>query len=103
MNWPHRTIIIVPEDKITAANAQAAAWDEGPTGDETFGQVRLSPNGLEPRTHTACGAQLTDGRKTRVLAALTNVPFTAVYWESDGWDYETALADAGLQVIPEAS
>jgi hypothetical protein len=97
--YTHRYIIIVEWGKLTPANAAAKAYDPDTGGEYTFGNVRLSADGNEPATHSACNTLATDSMKTQILDAFTNVPFYAIYNTQDGWTWQTALADAGLQVI----
>ena len=102
--WVYRAIIVVQWNRLTPANAAAAAWDPDTGGGETFGSVRLSADGQEPPSHSACNTALTDGRRTQVLEAFEHIPFVDVYWSAAGWTWESALVDAGLQVIvPEES
>jgi hypothetical protein len=95
----HRYLIFVQWNKLTPANAQAKAWDPDTGGEFTFGSVRLSADGQEPPTYSACNTAATDNMRTQILDAFTHVPFYKIYSTVDGWTWETALADAGLQVI----
>ncbi|HEB26681.1 MAG TPA: hypothetical protein ENI05_02740 [Porticoccus sp.] len=95
----HRYFVFVQWDKLTPANAQAKAWDPDTGGELTFGGVRLSADGQEPPTYSACNTAATDTMRTKILAAFTHVPFYNIYLAVDGWTWETALDDAGLQVI----
>jgi hypothetical protein len=97
--YTNRYIIFVQWDKLTPANAAAKAYDPDAGGEFTFGTVRLSADGNEPPTHSACNTAATDSMKTQILDAFTNVPFYAIYNTADGWTWQTALVDAGLQVI----
>jgi len=54
MPYPHTVTLIVPLSQADAANRIARAFDPDEGGQATFGGVRLSPNGAEPATHTAC-------------------------------------------------
>ncbi len=101
-DYLHHYIIIVEIDRLIPANARAAAWDPDTGGAETFGAVRLSADGNEPATHSACNTAATDTMKARILEAQSQVPWQELYSEADGWTWESALADAGLQVIIEA-
>ncbi|HEB28635.1 MAG TPA: hypothetical protein ENI05_12830 [Porticoccus sp.] len=94
-----RFIIFVETSKKTAANAQAVAWGYGERDDLTFDDWRFSASGQEPATHLGCNTQATDEIANKIEGALSQVPFYKVYDLSDGWTWETALADAGLQVI----
>ena len=98
----HRYFIIVQWDKISLANEQAGkkpgGWDPDTGGEFTFGSVRLSPTGQEPPTHTACNTAATDEMRTGIFNS-GNPPFITIYNTADGWTWETALADVGLQVI----
>lgn len=96
----HRAIIIVKADKLTSANNSAASWDPDTAGDETFGTTPgLSSDGTEPASHYAANTALTDAMRTEVLDAADNVPLVEVYFASDGWDWQSALADQGLERI----
>lgn len=96
----HRAIIIVKAGKLTSANNAAASWDPDTAGDETFGSTPgLSSDGTEPASHYACNSALTDAMRTEVLDAMDNVPFVEVYFASDGWDFDSAIADQGLERI----
>lgn len=94
-----RAIIIVEAGNLSAANNSAASWDPDTGGDQTFGSPKLSSDGTEPASHYACNTALTSDMKQDVLDAMDNVPFVEVYFASNGWDWESALADLGLQVI----
>ena len=95
----HRYFIFVQWNKLTPANAQAKIWDPDTGGEYTFGNLRLSANGQEPPTYSGCNTPATDGMRTKILDAFTHVPFYKIYSTIDGWTWETALDDAGLQVI----
>jgi len=99
--YTHRYFILIGIGKTAAANAYAADWDPDSRGDLTFGAVRLSANGIEPATHTACNTVATPEMEAKFLAARSQIPAAAyrIYKEAGGWTWETALADAGLQVI----
>ncbi len=100
-DYTHRCFIFVNWDKLVPANAQAKAWEPYPEDDpgDTFGLLRLSANGLEPPTQTGCDTPATNGMRTQILVAFEHVPFYKIYLTADGWTWESALADAGLQVI----
>ncbi len=97
----HRYFIFVQWNKLILANAQAKAWDPDIGGEFTFGSVRLSVDGQEPPTHSACNTAATENMKTQILDAFQHVPFYKIYSTADGWTWDTALADAGLQAINE--
>lgn len=98
----HRYFIFVIWDKIELANRQAGekpgGYDPDTGGNKTFGSVRLSPTGQEPATHTACNTAATNAMSTGIFNS-GNPPFITIYNAADGWIWETALTDAGLQVI----
>lgn len=94
----HRYIIVVEWDKRDTANQFAAKWDPNPGGDETFGAVRLSADGTEPPTHTACNTLADGDMKTGIMNAMSNVPFVEVY-DATEWTFAEVLADLGLQRI----
>lgn len=97
--YSHRLFIFVEVGKINAANNQAAAWDPDVGGADTFGPARLSPSGDEPATYVATNTAATDTMKAGIEQAFSVVPFAAVYRASDGWTWESALADMGLVMI----
>ena len=94
----HRYFIFVQWSKLTPANAQAKIWDPDTGGEYTFGNMRLSVDGQEPPTHTACNTAATDEMRTGIFNS-GNPPFITIYDTTDGWTWETALVDSGLQVI----
>lgn len=103
--WKHRIVIVVEWDKRDTANNQAKAWDPAAHGEETFGEVRLSADGTEPPTHTACNTKTTDSIRANVLDAMDNVPFVDVYEAQEGEGayevWQRALEELGIEVISE--
>lgn len=99
MSYPHRYHIFARADKLTAANNAAASWDPDTGGGKTFGAVKLSASGAEPASHYGCSTQATDAMRDKMLQAVSSVPLYKVYRESDGWTWETALVDVGLQRV----
>lgn len=95
----YRYFIFVEWGKLIPANAQANAWDPDEGGEFTFGDLRLSANGQEPPTHSGCNTPATEAMKTGIFNAFSHVPFYKLYSIDDGWTWETALADAGLEII----
>ena len=95
----HRYFIFVQWNKLTPANAQAKIWDPDTGGEFTFDRVRLSADGQEPPSYSACNTAATDTMRTKILDAFTHVPFYKIYSTTDGWTWESALINAGLQVI----
>jgi len=96
MSYSNQAIIIVPWADIAAANVEAATWDTGGSGDQTFGTVRLSTDGNEPATHTGCCTRATDAMKILIDGA-TNP--SAVYW-TGSWA-EALLAESLVQIPPD--
>lgn len=98
----HRYFIFVRWDKIELANRQAdksqGGYDPDTGGNKTFGSVRLSADGQEPATHTACNTAATDAMRTGIFNS-GNPPFITIYDMANGWTWETALENAGLQII----
>jgi hypothetical protein len=95
-----RAIILIDRRFLAEANAAAAKWDPDVGGDKTFGEVRLSADGKEPAGYTACNTALTAEMRTEILAFAASVPWMSVYRRNAGnWTAETALVDAGLQVV----
>lgn len=97
--YQHRYFIFVQWNKLTPANAHAKAWDPDTSGGLTFGNVRISADGQEPPSYSGCNTAATEDMKMQIIDALEHVPFYRIYNSADGWTWETALADAGLQVI----
>ena len=97
----HRYFIFVQWNKLIPANAQAKVWDPDTGGEYTFGNMRLSADGQEPPAYSGCNTPATDTMRTHILDAFQHVPFYKIYSTADGWTWDTALADAGLQMIEE--
>lgn len=97
----NRAIVFVEWGKRDTANNWASDWDPNPDGDQTFGTVRLSSDGTDPPSHTACNTLADSTMKQKILEAADNVPFSSIYWISDGWDWPSALQDMGLQEIDD--
>lgn len=122
-NWIYRYYIIVPTAVKDMANQLAMLI--GPGGimeNNTFGSIKLSPNGLEPITHYACSLLATEAMKNamfNVLGSHPEIPFiwykldavTEVIQASSSqtildainnqqvWSWSATLADLGLSVI----
>lgn len=96
--WTHREIIIA-----TAADADphGARWTLiGPdTGERLTFSVSLSATGLEPATHYGCNTALTDVMLSLIDQAEAAGMALTRYRVGLDWDWESALADAGLRVI----
>lgn len=95
-NYKHQAFLFVPAASKPSADAMARQLNPEPMPDaaESF-LIPLSASGVAPATHYACGVLLSDNGKTSVeanKAAMSGVS----YYESDGWTFETALADIGL-------
>jgi hypothetical protein len=99
--WKHRAFIFIPRGREAAANAHAASWDLDVGGVNTFGALRLSPTGLEPFTHFGANSPATDQIKTAMTTVRTGIAGARVYFDSDGWTWQSALADSNLKVIEE--
>lgn len=102
--WTDHWIIFITENKIEAANGLYTPIDPDTGGSNTFGAVRLSADGEEPRTHTACNTRATGAMTSGIKTAFEAVPWATLYDVNElGWDeqeaWELALADMGLQVI----
>jgi len=102
--WTDHWIIFVEQARIAAANGIYSPIDPDTGGSNTFGAVRLSPTGEEPRTHTACNTRATGAMTDGIRIAFEAIPWATLYnvkelgWnEYEAWDL--ALADMGLQVI----
>jgi len=98
--WQHREIIIA-----TAADADphGARWTLiGPdTGERLTFSVPLSATGLEPATHRGCNTALTDAMVALIDQAEADGMALARYKVGIDWNWNSALADAGLRVITE--
>ena len=98
--WIDRWIIFVKEQQIIAANGLMTPIDPDTGGDKTFGDVRLSATGEEPRTHSGCNTAATGAMTYGIKTAFEHVPWADIY-DGHEWTWEDALADMGLQVIEE--
>ena len=96
--YQHRYIIIVQWNRLVPANARAAAWDPDTGGAETFGALRLSADGNEPSTHSACFTAATDTMKAGILEAQSQVPWQELYDITNGWTWESALMEQGYKL-----
>lgn len=96
-----RLFLFITANKVTPGNALAAAWDPDSGGGETFGgDFGLSADGTLPATHYGANTRATENMRTNIINAFAGaVPWGTVYKESDGWTWDTALADMGLQPI----
>lgn len=102
MNEQDRLFVFITEDKLLQGNAIFKSIDKEPfwTGDNTFGGVILSTDGNLPVTHYACNTAA-DIDYRSALFGTSHSPWMDVYKRSDGWTWDTACADMGLQVINE--
>lgn len=100
MNSEDTLFVFVTDLKISDANLLMKSIDRSAedTGDQTFGAVRLSPTGTEPRTHSGCCTAADIAYRTS-LDATSHSPWMTIYRLSDGWTWETACTDMGLQTI----
>ena len=96
--WTDHWIIFVKEQQITAANGMMTPIDPDTGGDKTFGALRLSATGEEPRTHSGCSTAATGAMTGGIRTAFEHVPWAELY-DGHEWTWEDALTDAGLQVI----
>lgn len=95
-----RMFLIVPAGLQVWANQQASALDTDGGGD-TF-TVPLSATGADPATHFGAAGLVRPETRTVVLEQLVpNAPGSRAYDEADGWSWDSALEDAGLQAIQE--
>jgi hypothetical protein len=103
MNWQNRYVIIVDYGKRDVANKHAEKWDEDEGGGETFGGIRLSSDGTEPVTHTACNTKASEEMKTGIFNAADKVPFIDIYEKKEDESpvelFQRAMDEHGLQVI----
>ena len=107
--YKHRAIIAVRAGLRDQANDWAASLDPD-DGSKTYG-VPLSEDGSEPATWYACNTKLTDSGRAGALSltgGLTEGTDYFFYFVTDatgefedGWTWEGALADAGLQTIDQ--
>lgn len=93
-NTVDRAMMIAPAGFVDNANAQAKQLDPDTGGAETFTVPLVNQAGEV--THYGCNTALTaDGvEQVRQLAAARD--WASVYWQSEGWTWETALADLNL-------
>lgn len=96
--WTDRWIIFIKKQQITAANGMMIPIDPDTGGDKTFGNLRLSADGQEPRTHSGCSMAATGAMTKGIRNAFEHVPW-AKFYAGYEWTWEDALIDAGLQVI----
>ena len=98
--WQHREIIIV---LAADADPHGARWTliAPDTGERLTFSVPLSPTGLEPPTHYACNTALTDVMLALIRQAEAEAAGMALarYRVGLDWNWTSALADAGLQMI----
>ena len=97
-----RAIMTVPTALVDAANdtARGLDFDEGAG---TF-SVPLAPEGVTEPTDYGCSTLLRPHVAAQVATELLPLfPGARLYLESEGWTMATALADAGLVVLPEES
>lgn len=96
--WQYREIIVVA---AADADPHGARWTLiGPdTGERLTFSVPLSATGLEPPTHYGCNTALTDAMLALIDQAEAAGLALARYRVGLDWDWESALADAGLRVI----
>ncbi len=97
--FKNRYFIFVALKDIVEANKRAAIWDFDTSGDETFGNMRLSANGKEPATHSACSTKANPEMKSGINDILSTSKFAGFYSERDGWTWETASKDIKLALI----
>lgn len=97
-----RAFLIVPVESVAIANALAAQADPDSGGDRTFSTcTELSPTGAAPATHRAASTLVKESGRAAIIAAYPQVPGARHYFVSDGWQWDSVLADAGLQTITE--
>lgn len=96
-----RALITVPADLRTQANGQAALLDFDVGGELTF-DMPLGPEGAAEPTEYGCSTLMRPWTADQVATQLLpNFPGARPYLETAGWTTETALADAGLVVLPQ--
>lgn len=106
--WIDYVHIIVPIGQRNAANTREAthgnyfasdndgiAWDRG---------IELSAAGapIPPATHLWLGKLIRQPEKDDLVANGVDIPGASYYLESDGWERDAVLFDAGLEIIPDA-
>lgn len=95
-----RAFVFVAASKQSQANNAAKIWDPDTGGDKTFTVVRCSASGNAPVTWIGCNTGITPDMKTKIDSFKSaNTSNVKLYYESQGWTWATALADAGLKVI----
>jgi hypothetical protein len=101
MNAQDRLFVFVEIAKVNTGNALMKSIDRKATdkGEETFGAVRLSADGNEPATHSACNTGA-DFDYKNALFGTSHAPWMQHYSKADGYTWQTACADMGLEVVP---
>lgn len=95
-----RFFLFCKAQQVNAGNALASAWDFDTGGDITFGNVKLSASGQPPATHYGSSTAADEDMKHGIENAITQgTPWLIGYKESEGWTWEGAIGDIGLQVI----
>jgi len=90
--------LIVTAAEQVASNAAAIAWDPDAGAGDWFIKVRLSADGEEPATHYGASSVVTRGMKI-AIDAWKSAPDKRAYYDSGGYTFGSAAADAGLIVI----
>ncbi len=95
--YTDRVFIFVTAAKVTQANTAAKNWDPDTAGEKTFTARGLSATGALPATHWGCDTRLTAAMKVRIDALkAAQGAAVALYYESAGWTWASALSNAGL-------
>jgi hypothetical protein len=89
------------ELQLSAGDAlMQALWHTDASYDAFSAGFQLSSDGLSPVTHRAFDTPVDPTMNAGIISAIdTGTPWMVGYKESDGWTFETALSDMGLQVI----
>lgn len=98
-----RAFVFVAASRLTQGNNAAKNWDPDTGGALTFGGVRCSASGALPVTWYVCNTGVTPAMQTQISGfKSSNTTNCKLYYESQGWTWTSAIADAGLKVIQPA-
>ena len=98
---------IVPVGARAAANPSAANngnYYPTDTDENTFiNAIGLTQAAapVPPVTHLGIGMLIRQAQKDDLINFGSSVPGGVYYLETDGWDWDSVLADAGLKVVPD--
>lgn len=97
MAWD-RAFVFIPFGEVAAANSVAESLDFDDGGKQTFGSLGFGPDGSQI-THYGCNTVISPNNAAMLPALKAQHPSWLYYLGSDGWTWEAALSDAGLQWV----